>query len=192
MTSTCVKLLRAAPLLALLLVACSAGRPSVESRRKASVEVLEKHYASSTNPVLAKFAKDVLGSLQSPDHGSLEQPSIAFAVLVRDKDGSCRLHLTWIEENPSIDAIEVNYSDTTPSFVSTLSEEERSSHRADAKAMVHFSTGQQWSKDTQTAAAIARMANSHQLRVRLLRSSKPITNWFSIAVYSAEGWLPKS
>src|SRR5665213_1665512 len=88
---------------------CSETNESLEDRKQNAILFIQQYHSASKNPVQAKLARDVLAALKSANVTTLKNPLVPTAVIVQDENQACRLHLFWIEDHPSIDAVELKY-----------------------------------------------------------------------------------
>src|SRR5687767_4241317 len=86
----------------LLPCACSNGESEIERRRVQSVATLQQKQTAAQNLFQEVSSKRIIDAIQSANATTLKRAQVAFAALVKESDGRWLLHLTWVENRPSV------------------------------------------------------------------------------------------
>ena len=175
-------------LILVLCCSCAGRKGAVEARRQKAIEDIQQYHLSSKNPVVAKSSGTVLFALQSASIVTLKKPTVAYAVLVEDRNKSFRLHVFWIEDHPSVDAVEFKYRKNLTPTVLPIPAMDLRYNESQSKRTVEFSTGYEWRAASGFAASVGQL-NPRELEVRLFRKKNPVTPWIRVDFYEVDRWI---
>jgi hypothetical protein len=134
---------------------CSKTDQSLEEKRQNAIQVIRQYHSATKNPVQAKFARDVLAALNLANVATLKKPLVATAVIVQDEKQACRFYLLWIEDFPSIDAVEFKYG-VNPPIIFQIPDADLETNLSESKRTVVFTTGYNWGSGTDFAENMSR------------------------------------
>lgn len=171
------------------LVACLRSDQSLEKRLKASIETIEKRELISENKFRSRTGGDIFSALRAANAFTLKQPIIASAAVSQDINGRCDFVLTWIEEFPSIDSVEIDFGGAAPLQLISFEKTEKDEYYKIAKKVVYFTVTEKWETDSSVSSAISKIENSQQIRTRLLRNKMPVSNWTPVDLFRNGNWI---
>jgi hypothetical protein len=162
----------------LLGLLCGAGcqsRDSIEKRLQTSIEF--EHRRPKDTPAMKKASDQILAVLQSSTKSTLKTPAVgaAFMGLERNK---YRMFLFWVEENPTIDAVELNFAGITAT--NAISKYSMDSNKMEAEGHVVFLAIFNWEKDSELWSELAKVKKDNPLKIRLLRGNEPRTSLYPV------------
>jgi hypothetical protein len=95
----------------------------------------------------------------------------------------------WIENNPSIDGVELQFSSQSNPAVIPIPEQELKQIRTVAKDTIVFGSEYDWEETSEFRKSLDRITNAKELKVRLLRAKAPVTDWFPVEFYKDGKWI---
>lgn len=175
-----VRILAVAVVFGLLNTGCTSQQRSLDRRRLDAIELIEKHHLDRSNPFMDRQARETLNGLLSSTAESLKKPCITFAGL--NRNGALTLLVTWVEDSPSVDAVEYRIANgRTLSLV--IDEEEKAELRKQAIGTVQFVKLQKFESDSAITRSFGAAGGMLSIDVRLRTSKQPATDWFPVWIW---------
>lgn len=170
-----------------LLLGCGAGGASNENRHQSAIRYHEERLASIRNPIQAKWYKDILSRLRATKPGTISKPQVASATLLKRKDGTYGLFVFWLEDHPTVDAVELEIKGDGTPLTLPIPEQELKQNESAAKDTIVFGCEYHWDEMSPIQKKLESMTNAPGLRVRLLQTNRPLTEWVLPDVVKPQG-----
>ncbi len=181
-------------LFALLLTSgCILNRESTENRRVGSIHFVQKNWIRSGHQLPMEYGRDILATLEASNVQALKQPEIASAFL----DGMATytnlnqvdhfdLFVFWVEDKPSVDEVEFSFPSLNSNIELPISDADAKDNKMVAKQSVIFTARNQWKKGTKIGNMLDNLTDGKNLKVRLLRDKKTVTEWYPVSFIKLE------
>jgi hypothetical protein len=174
---------------------CIPNRESTENRRVGSIHFVQKNWIRSGHELPIKYGQDILATLKASNSQTLKQPEIASAYL----DGLATynnlnqldhfdLFVFWVEDRPSVDEVEFSFPSLNSNIEIELpiSDADAKDNLMAAKQSVIFTARNQWKKGTEIGNMLDNLTDGKNLKVRLLRDKKAVTEWYPVSFIKLE------
>jgi hypothetical protein len=132
----------------------------------------------SPRPFALTMLKMVRAAIATATVDSLRSPAIAAAGISKEGD-ALTLHVYWLADVPSVDAIEIDVPDSKP-ILESFSAADISSKKDDSKTTVEYCSIVGFQRDSAIARGIQAQWGNKRLRVCLTSSGKRIAENSSI------------
>ena len=162
---------------------CLASEKSFEAKREFAIKFNRERLASTKNEVQRKWITDILSSLTETNYNSISRPIIASAILAKGKNGNYGLFVFWIEDYPSVDAVEFRFSSRVPPETIPIPEVILKQNLAAGKDTVVFGSEFQWKATSELWNILDSMTSAKDLEIRLMQAKAPVSRWFPVTVY---------
>ena len=172
-----------------LLFGCSPARQSFETRRDVAIQSAKDGLVTFTNVVPTKYNKDNLSALISIGDGIIKTPLVSSAVLVRRSGATYIFFVFWIENYPSVSAIELKLNNQIQPIIIPTDASQTKLNEKDAETSIVFSSEHTWDKTSELWKGLEEMTNTNELVVRLLSANKPVTDWYAVDFYRDHKWI---
>lgn len=179
-----------------LISGCVPNRESTENRRVNSIQFVQKSWANSEHTSEAKMGREILDALKASNTKTLKQPQIASAYIVgianrtnlNDVD-HYDLFVLWIEDRPSINQVEFSLLGLDSNIGLPISDADANDNQMVAKQGVVFTARNQWKEGSEIGNILDSSTDGKNLKVRLLRDKKAVTEWYSVSFIKMGRWI---
>jgi hypothetical protein len=172
-----------------VLFGCSPAGRSFEDRRDFSIQSAKDGLITFTNVIPAKYNKDNLSALMSIGNGIVKTPHVSSAILLRRSSAAYNLYVFWIENYPSVNAVELKLNNQTRPIVMPAGESQTKLNEKDAETSIVFSKEQTWDQTSELWKDLEEIRSTNELMVRLLRAGNPVTDWHAVDFYRDRKWI---
>ncbi len=176
-------------IISLIFLSSCSSNTAFNARRDFAIQLNQESLNSSKNTVRLKWSKDVLLALDSTDVKNVTNPKLASAIFAKGENGSYGLFVFWIQNVPTIDAVELQFDDKTDSIVIPIPELELKQNQSTAKQTIVFDCELQWESTSALWKNLELLNDSKKIKIRLISSNKPVTDWFSVDFYKENHWI---
>ena len=183
-------------LLFLLVSGCGLNRTSIENRRDYSIQFIQQNWVNSKHESEAKMGNDILDVLKVSNSKTLEQPEIASAYIVGRANRTnlnqvyyFDFYVLWIEDRPSINAIEFSLPGLDSNIELPISEADAKDNQTLVDKSVVFTARNQWTKGSEVGDLLDSLTEGKNPKVRLLRDKKAVTEWHPVSFIKMGQWI---
>jgi hypothetical protein len=176
--------------IAAVMVLCGSSKhdATIEARLQHNIDRCHQDLRARF-PIWRGCATNILSALSSANAVTLNTPRVASAAMGRDQDSEFRLYLYWLENTPSVDGAELRLNKTNSTVIITISVSDAERNMKDSEISVVFAASWIWSNTNSIRKKLENIDDVSNLKVRLLRSGKPETDWCPVAFYRLDHWM---
>jgi hypothetical protein len=183
-------------LLFLLASGCGLNRASVENRRVNSIQFVQQTWVNSKHKSEVKMGREVLDALIASNSNTLEQPEIASAYIAGFPNLTnlnqvyyFDFYVLWIEDRPSVNEVEFSLPGLDSNIELPISDADANDNQTLVDKSVIFTARNQWTKGSKIGDMLDSLTDGNNLKVRLLRDQKAVTEWYPVSFIKMGQWI---
>jgi len=142
------------------------------------------------------MGREILDALKVSSSKTLEQPEIASAYVVGNANLTDLNHVDhfdfyvlWIEDRPSVNQVEFSLPGSDTNIELPISDADAKDNQTLVDQGVIFTARNRWTKGSEIGDILDSLTDGKNLKVRLLRDKKAVTEWYPVSFIKMGHWI---